>query len=127
MAKPNTSSQITLDQFKTLTEKQWLTQVVELARLLGWATYHPWLSIHSASGWPDLALVRERLILAELKAEKGKVSIEQRLWLDRLTVAGVENYIWKPSNFEEIVTILTRRDHARIAQEVPVSSPATHR
>lgn len=124
MPKPSMSTAITLDQFKRLTEKQWLNQVVELARLLGWSTYHPWLSIHSASGWPDLALVRERLILAELKAEKGKVSIDQRLWLDRLIVAGVECYVWRPSQFDEVVNILTRRGNAaadprRVVQSVP--------
>lgn len=41
-----------------LTEKQFMGTVIELARALGYHTYHPWLSIRSERGWPDLAMVR---------------------------------------------------------------------
>ena len=34
------------------TEAAWLRQVQDLARLLGWHDYHPYLSIRSARGWP---------------------------------------------------------------------------
>ncbi|MCC6483322.1 MAG: hypothetical protein IT209_00620 [Armatimonadetes bacterium] len=61
----------------SLTEKQWMRQVVDLAKTLGWSTYHPYLSIYSAKGWPDLALWRERLILAELKTSNGRLSPSQ--------------------------------------------------
>jgi hypothetical protein len=41
-----------------ITEKQFTGQVVQLARMLGWRVYHPWLSVHSAAGFPDLVLCR---------------------------------------------------------------------
>jgi hypothetical protein len=91
-----------------LTEKQWQGQVVELATLFGWAHYHPWLSIHSQRGWPDLALCRPpRLILAELKSDKGVVSLDQKMWLDMLGLCdGVEVYLWRPSDLERVSEIL---------------------
>lgn len=92
-----------------MTEKQWLSQVTELAELLGWKWYHTWTSIHSPRGWPDLALVRERLILAELKSEKGKLSDAQVFWLAKLHEAHVECYCWKPSQFDEVMRILRRK------------------
>ena len=104
-----TQATITLSQYTRLTEKAWTGQVIELAKTLGFLTYHPWLSIHSARGWPDLALVRERLILAELKSETGKVSEAQRLWIESLRAAKVEVYVWRPSQFDEVVKILTKR------------------
>lgn len=92
-----------------MTEKQWLSQVTELAQLLHWHVYHTWNSMHSSKGFPDLALVRERLILAELKSEKGNVTYEQSEWLSRLELAGVETYIWRPSQLDEVMKILRRK------------------
>jgi hypothetical protein len=91
-----------------INEKQWMGQVVELAGILGWATYHPWLSIHSPRGWPDLALCRPpRLVLAELKSEKGKASDAQLRWLMLLRECdGVEVYLWKPSDLERVTEVL---------------------
>ena len=58
-----------------ITEKEFLRQVADLGRLFGWRTYHPWLSIHSERGWPDVAMVRPPpLVLAELKTDKGKAT-----------------------------------------------------
>ena len=91
-----------------ITEKDWLGQVVELAGVFGWTTYHPWLSVHSARGWPDLALIRPpRLVLAELKSEKGKTTPAQDHWLDLLAECpGVEVFVWKPSDFDRVVDVL---------------------
>jgi len=95
-----------------LTEKAWMAQVVELAGILGWASYHPWLSIHSPRGWPDLALCRPpRLVLAELKsdAKASKVTDAQQMWLDLLDACdGVEAYLWRPSDLETVKAVLQR-------------------
>lgn len=92
----------------SLTEKQWLAQVVDLAKLFGWATYHPWLSIHSPRGWPDLALVRPpRLVLAELKTDKGRTSPAQDTWLELLRqVPAVEVFVWRPADIDQVAEIL---------------------
>jgi hypothetical protein len=97
-----------MSQTLTITEKQWMAQVVELAGILGWDHYHPWLSIHSPRGWPDLALVRPpRLVLAELKSEKGKTSPAQDHWIELLRECnGVEVYLWRPSDLERVTEAL---------------------
>jgi hypothetical protein len=90
------------------TERQWLDQVLDVARLFDWAHYHPWLSIHSPRGWPDLALVRPpRLVLAELKRQDGKPTPAQVRWLDLLgQCAGVEVYLWRPADLDDVLRIL---------------------
>jgi hypothetical protein len=91
----------------SLSEKQFLEQVRELAKALGYNTYHPWLSIRSERGWPDLAIWRPgRFILAELKSEKGKLTASQARIIETLREAGVEVHVWRPSDFDEIVELL---------------------
>jgi hypothetical protein len=93
----------------SLSEKQFLEQVRELAKALGYHTYHPWLSIRSERGWPDLAIWRPgRFILAELKSEKGKLTASQTRIIETLKEAGVEVHVWRPSDFDEIVELLRR-------------------
>lgn len=90
-----------------LTEKAWMAQVIELARYTGWRCYHPWLSIRSERGFPDLTMVRPgRLIFAELKTDKGKLTEKQEEWLMALREAGAEAYIWRPAQWDEVVAIL---------------------
>ena len=91
-----------------ITEKEFLRQVADLGRLFNWRTYHPWLSIHSERGWPDVAMVRPpRLILAELKTDRGKVTPHQQEWLDLLGACpGVETYLWRPADFDRITEVL---------------------
>lgn len=91
-----------------MSERAFQMQVTDLAKLFGWLSYHPYLSIHSARGWPDLALVRPpRLILAELKAEKGKTTEHQDRWLGLLRqCTGIEVFVWKPSDIEAIAEVL---------------------
>ena len=45
----------------------------------------------------------------ELKTETGKVSKEQKAWLTRLTMAGVDTNIWRPSHWDNIVRLLVQR------------------
>jgi len=65
-----------------LSEKQWQAQIVELARRLNWAVYRTFDSRRSQPGFPDLVLVRDRVVFVELKTERGKVSEEQGGWID---------------------------------------------
>ncbi|HSS10542.1 MAG TPA: VRR-NUC domain-containing protein [Acidimicrobiales bacterium] len=91
-----------------INEKSWMRQVVDLARIRKWAIYHTQLSKWSESGWPDLSLVRPpRLILAELKSERGKVSAAQVHWLSLLQECpGVEVYLWRPADLDTVADIL---------------------
>ena len=89
----------------SLTEKEWSQVVVDYARLTGWQVYRTWNSIHSPPGFPDLCMARgPRLVFAELKTERGKLSPAQIAWLDTLAaVPGIEVYrTWRPSNWETV-------------------------
>ena len=116
--------------------------VVEIARSLGWGTtlsarkalvaectqlgvepppldglvFHPRYSLGSEPGWPDLTLIRQRdrrLIFAELKGEKGRLSERQLEVLELLRCLDVplgrtpqpfdvpprvEVHVWRPSD-----------------------------
>ena len=91
-----------------LTEKQFEGQIRELAKIFGWLYYHTWRSTHSPAGFPDCVMVRgKRLVIAELKSEKGIVSEKQQEWLDALRqVPAVEVFLWRPDDLEEIVEAL---------------------
>lgn len=62
-----------------------------------------------ARGYPDLTMTRaERLVIAELKGEKGRLRPEQERWIERLQqVPGIEVYVWRPADWDEIVALLS--------------------
>lgn len=109
----------------SLSEAEFETQHVEpLATMLGWRWAHfsdsrrqvrPGVHVGDAKarGWPDMVLCRDRLVHAELKAGKGRLRPEQREWLDGLTRAGAEAYLWRPSDLDEIAEVLSKRWHYR--------------
>jgi hypothetical protein len=91
-----------------IAEKDFQKQVLEIARLYRWHAYHPALSKWSERGWPDLALVRPpRLVFAELKSERGRVTTHQERWLALLGACpGVEVFLWRPSDLERVAAVL---------------------
>ena len=91
---------------KKLTEKEWQAHVIETATLFGWRCYHTFDSRRSADGFPDLVMVRERVVWAELKRETGKLTVAQWDWITALEAAGQEVYVWKPSDREQVAALL---------------------
>lgn len=93
---------------RALSEAQWQEQLVAIARAAGWLVYHPHDSRHSESGYPDLTLVRERVVFVEVKAPapKGALSYEQAVWLDRMLKAHAEVYIGRESDTAALDAIL---------------------
>ncbi len=88
-------------------ERDFQATVMELATLLGWRCYHVPDSRRCEAGWPDLALWRPpRFLLAELKTERGRVSLIQQRTLAELRDCGLEVHLWRPSMWCEIETIL---------------------
>lgn len=95
--------------------------VLRLARTCGWLAYHTRFSLKSQPGFPDLVLVKPpRVIFAELKDARRKLT-ESRLnkwghwvtgqdeWLAALAKCpGVEAYLWRPGDVEDIQRELTR-------------------
>jgi hypothetical protein len=91
-------------------EKHFTAQVSGLARLQGWRIYHPWTSVHSQPGWPDLVLVRDSIMLCvELKRNGRKPTPAQEDWLDALEhVETVKAFCWRPSDWPLIEEALRR-------------------
>lgn len=107
-----------------INEEQFLKQVIELAHLTGWTVAHfrtarmirangstAWLTPvqGDGKGFPDLVMVKgKKLIFAELKSSKGKLTYEQDTWLMILQNALPEKrtYVWRPSDWDEIVKVL---------------------
>jgi hypothetical protein len=97
----------------------WESTVIDAARLFGWRVAHfrPALTKHGwrtpvaadGKGWPDLVLVRERVIYAELKSGSGRLTPEQEEWITRLRNAGQEVYVWHDTQLEAVVAILRKR------------------
>jgi hypothetical protein len=92
----------------TTTEADSQAQLVQAARLLGYSVYHTTFSIGSDRGFPDLILVgHNRLIVLEVKSEKGKVRCGQQEWIEAFaSVPGVVARVVRPSDLDEVLAIL---------------------
>jgi hypothetical protein len=108
MAKGRERVENTKSKIPRITERDFLATVRSFAELLGWTCYHTWQSIHSPAGFPDLVLVRPpRIIFAELKVGKRHPTPAQERWLNLLRECrGVEVYLWRPEDWEEIQMLL---------------------
>lgn len=100
-------------------EAEWQAQVVQLAELYGWGWAHfrpartarGWrtpVSGPMGAGWPDLVLVRDRILLVELKRIGGKPRPDQVAVLEAFRAAGAEVYVWTPADFDEAARVLAR-------------------
>jgi hypothetical protein len=82
-------------------------KVRQLAELKGWLVYHTHDSRRSDEGFPDLVMSRDRVVFAELKSEKGKLSEKQLEWVAGLRdLAGAEVYVFRPSDWDRVVEVL---------------------
>lgn len=102
-----------------VSEATFQRQVLQLAALTGWRSFHARKSrtakgAHITAvagdgiGFPDLVLVREKVLFVELKALGGKLRPEQAQWRDALLAAGAEWRYWTPGSWREIEHELKR-------------------
>jgi hypothetical protein len=112
-----------------LTEKEFSTQVYDLARSTGWHRYHTYRSTKSPAGFPDEVLTRERVVFLELKREAGKLSPAQQQWLGWLLTAGAEAYVVRPRDLDALGIVLGGRvvtppisGRVAVAQEILAAS-----
>ena len=93
--------------------------MIELAHLHGWRVAHFRKSrtadgrhltavAADGAGFPDLVMVRDGdLIFAELKRQDGRVSLEQKAWLEELNKPhGVTVCVWRPNDWGLIKELL---------------------
>lgn len=102
-----------------MTEREFQTQVIQLARLCGWRVAHfrparmkdgSWRTAvqGDGAGFPDLVLVRgPKVLWVELKAENGGLTERQCEWRRVLLKAGQDYRLWVPSKWPEVEATLT--------------------
>ena len=89
-------------------ERDWRQWTLDYARLRHWLAYFTWSSRHSPEGFPDLVLCRPpRLVLAELKSQRGRLTVEQQGWQDALSrVTEISNHVWRPTDMPIVEGLL---------------------
>ena len=107
-----------------MTEAEFTDDLLKWAKVYGWRRFHVRGNtrrlIQGDVGFPDLVLVRPpRLIFAELKVGKNKVTPEQQAWLNALQECEVEPYgmpgpsaeiyTWRPEDWSQILVVLSKR------------------
>lgn len=98
-----------------MSERDLQSSCIEIAKLYGWRVAHQrpartaqdWrTAVEGHAGLPDLILARgsrngrpARLLFVELKAARGRLSLDQKLWLEVLIqVEGVDVRLWTPND-----------------------------
>jgi len=90
------------DKARAMSEKQFQAVVVASAGRHGWLVYHTYDSRRSAPGYPDLHLVHVNAglsVFRELKTETGRLSPDQRTWLEAITATGGDAAVWRPMDW----------------------------
>jgi hypothetical protein len=98
---------MTTDIAKRMTEAELAANILDAAAKLGWRVKRDptWRATCACPGFPDLTMAREtangqaRLIFAELKTERGKLTDPQVEWLALLSMAGHRAYVWRPRDW----------------------------
>src|SRR5262245_35245971 len=97
-----------------INEGQWLRYVCDLAQENGWSTYHTHTARYSNAGFPDLVMMRPpEIVVAELKSKRGVVTESQMHWLMLFDACGIESYVWRPTEYEEVRSRLLQPRRAR--------------
>ena len=100
-----------------VSEREWQGQVTQAAEMLGWAWahfrpamtskgWHTPVSGPMGAGFVDLVMVRgDRLVMAELKSQHGRLTPVQLNVLDLLRPA-VEVHVWRPADLPLVMEVL---------------------
>jgi hypothetical protein len=104
-----------------ISEADFKDMVISVAKRYGWLVHHDlpaqnsrgrWMTnVQGDAGFPDLFMVHPfqggRPLVIELKAEKGKLTPGQKIWLNACEMAGCHAAVWKPSDMEYILYTLS--------------------
>jgi hypothetical protein len=113
---------LTAAALPSMSESDLMVGVIDLAHALGWRVAHfrpalnrrgYWSTPVAAdgAGFPDLILTRSRdgrALAAELKAGRGRVTAEQRAWLDDLAAAGITTFVRWPADYPDRIAATLR-------------------
>jgi hypothetical protein len=98
-------------------ERDFGTQIEHLLDLFGWTWKHDEPAVRQSGQWatsfrgdkgfPDYVATRDgRLIFAEIKNERGRLTGSQADWLDVLGKTSAEVYLWRPDDLHTIKELL---------------------
>ena len=104
-----------------ISEADFKDLVITIAKRYGWLVHHDlpaqnsrgrWMTnVQGDAGFPDLFMVHPfqggRPLVIELKAEKGRTTPGQKIWLNACEKAGCHAAVWKPSDMEYILYTLS--------------------
>ena len=93
-------------------ESEFQTELVKVAKRIGYRAYHTHDSRRSDPGWPDLVLAHrrtQRVLFVEFKTDSGQLSDDQAFWCGILAAAGLEVYIWRFRDWDKALAILAER------------------
>ena len=91
-----------------MTEKQFQSKILKIAKQFGWIAYHTYDSRRSAPGFPDIVLVKDRVLFRELKTDTGRISPAQNDWGKALLEANADYKVWRPSEMDVIYEDLSK-------------------
>ena len=95
---------------RLMSEAELQKAIIAFARAQGWLVAHfrpakttrgNWITPVSGdgAGFPDLVLVKNRVLYVELKSELGKLSTSQDMWMSALKHSGENIFTWRPSQW----------------------------
>ena len=90
-----------------MTERELQKAVIQLAETTGWMVYHVQnvkgkLRAKTSVGFPDLIMIRDgKLVVAELKSKKGRLSPDQITWLAEFNWldGNCRVFVWRPEQW----------------------------
>ncbi len=93
-----------------MSEKQLQAAIIECARRLNWRCAHFTAATvrggrtitpvaADGAGWPDLVLVRDRVLFVEVKRDGQYPKPHQRVWHEALREAGQTVYVWREKDW----------------------------
>ncbi len=114
---------------ESISEAELQSSLLRQAGALGWLRYHEfgaphWGSALTDPGFVDAVLLHSmdrrrrvtlsRVLFVEFKSERGRVSADQRTWLDALAqvcdemvpTMGLQTFLWRPSDQDEALRVL---------------------
>jgi len=113
---------VTVSALPRQSEASFMAQVVAYAESRRWHAWHDRATNaprrcpdcgsyrrlpRNDAGFPDLVLIRRpRLVVVECKRDGEYPSDAQRGWLDAFAACEIETYLWRPSDWADVVRIL---------------------
>ncbi len=93
-------------------------RVEELLSYFGWEWFHDRDARQDRAGFPDIVACHAgcgpdgqgRVLYAELKTARGRLSAAQRRWRDALLAAGADWRLWRPADWPRLVATLRGND-----------------